>query len=744
MPFNPFHPERMGRADIDAGISLTAGDFTSVTLTYTAGFYGIDDRGGLKISFRSATDQTRFQCEDPAAPGYVTVTCSNGSATKIWYESHRNLRPWHHTLYVQCLRFLAEGDCITVRFGDKSNGSLGFRLQTFCERAFQFRVHVDPFATYDYVVLPDDQQPAVQLVPGPGIRWRAVLPTLRAKGQPFALGIKVEDRWGNPSDRIEAQLRLYATGPVEGLPPTLDVTPRQSCHRIDGLRAEQAGDIRIELFDQDDQLLTRSNPLRIVDRPDFCHYWSDMHGQSGETIGTNTADDYFTFARDLAFLDIAAHQANDFQITDSFWLELNALTSAFDEPGRFLAVPGYEWSGNTSVGGDHNVWYREEGRPIYRAHSYLIGEAADPGNECPTAADLFARLQDEDALVVAHVGGRFADITYAHDARLEPSVEIHSAWGTFEWIVEDALRQGYRIGIVGGSDEHKGRPGASYPGAAKFGATGGLTCHLLPELNRDELFAAFRLRRHYATSGCRAFLDIRIPDLIDGLVEHPDGSREPVSKALMGDIVSFANDTINVDIDIIGDAGVERVELRDGLETLITFRPGDREAGRRVRVWCEGAETRGRGRLVEWEVALSVSGNELLDVRPINFWNPERQPLKSGNTIRWSHVTTGGRHAVDLLLADAAAGRLNINSNQIDLDLAVHEIGSEDQLFACGGLNKAVRVHRLAEAALDPAFRSSMPLKREADKEQRLYLAVGFEDGHQAWTSPIYLMSKSP
>jgi hypothetical protein len=744
MPFNPFHPDRMGRAEIDADTSLTAGDWTSVTLTYTAGLYGIDDRGGLKISFRSATDQTGFQSEDPAAPGYVIVTCSNGSTAKIWYESHRNLRPWHHTLYIQCLRFLAEGDRITVRFGDKSGGSPGFRLQTFCERAFQFRVHVDPFATYDYVVLPEDQQPTVELVPGPGIHWRAVLPTLRATGQPFALGIKVEDRWGNPSDRIEAQLRLRATGPIEGLPTTLDITPQRSCHRINSLHSEQAGDIRVELLDKAGRLLARSNPLRIVDDPNFRHYWSDMHGQSGETIGTNTAEDYFTFARDRAFLDIAAHQANDFQITDSFWQELNALTSAFDEPGRFLAVPGYEWSGNTSVGGDHNVWYRREGRPIYRAHSYLIGGTASPEDECPTAADLFARLQGEDALVVAHVGGRFADITYAHDTRLEPSVEIHSAWGTFEWIVEDAFRQGYRIGIVGGSDEHKGRPGASYPGAAKFGAIGGLTCHLLAELNRDELFAAFRSRRHYATSGCRVFLDIRIQDLIDGLAEHPDGSWMPVNEALMGDIISSANDTITVEIDIIGDAGVERVELRDGLETLVTFRPGDREAGRRVRFWCEGAETRGRGRLVEWEVELSVSGNELLEVRPINFWNPERQPQVTGNSVRWNHVTTGGRHAVDLLLADASAGRLDIKSNQIDLDLAIDEIGSKDRLFACGGLNKAMRLHRLPDIALDPAFRSSLPLKREAEREQRLYLAVSFEDGHQTWTSPIYLLPKSP
>lgn len=743
MPHNAFRPDLMGRVEIDSGPALIAGDWASVTLTYTAGHYGIDDRGSVKISFRSATDQTRFQTDDPKKPGYVTAVCSNGSPTKVWYESHRNLRPWHHTLYIQCLRYLAEGDQIIVRFGDRRGGSPGFRLQTFCENAFQFRVHVDPFATYDYVVLPDDQQPSVRLLPGPALIWRAVLPTLRTIGQPFSLGIKVEDRWGNPSNHVEASIRLRTTGPDIGLPATLDVTPKQYFHRIDELSSEQVGDFRIELIDLEDQLLARSNSIRIVDHTDFCHYWSDMHGQSGETIGTNSARDYFTFARDLAFLDITAHQANDFQITDSFWQDLNTLTAAFNEENRFLAIPGYEWSGNTSVGGDHNVWFREEGRPIYRAHSYLVGETDHPGDECPTAVDLFARLQNEDALVVAHVGGRFADIAYAHDSRLEPSVEIHSAWGTFEWIVEDAFRQGYRIGIVGGSDEHKGRPGASYPGAAKFGATGGLTCHLLTSLNRDELFRAFRRRRHYATSGCRAFIDLRIPDLIDGVAKLPDGSHTPANTALMGDIIAADNGALTVNVDIVGDAGVERVELRDGLETLFTCRPGDRETGKRIRVWCEGAETRGRGRLVDWEVELIVSENDLLDVRPINFWNPERQPLVNGKSVCWSHVTTGGCHAVDLLLADSHAGRLAFKSNQIDLDLAIDEIGSEDLSFPCGGLKKAVRFNRLSNDALDPAFSRSFSVLRDIEKEYRLYLAVTFEDGHQAWTSPVYVMQKS-
>ncbi len=68
--------------------------------------------------------------------------------------------------------------------------------------------------------------------------------------------------------------------------------------------------------------------------------------------------------------------------------------------------------------------------------------------------------------------------SYAHDGRLETAVEVHSAWGTFEWLLQDAFEAGYRVGIVANSDGHKGRPGACYPGASFFGSYGGLTCFL--------------------------------------------------------------------------------------------------------------------------------------------------------------------------------------------------------------------------------------------------------------------------
>ena len=144
---------------------------------------------------------------------------------------------------------------------------------------------------------------------------------------------------------------------------------------------------------------------------------------------------------------------------------------SFDEPGRFVCVPGYEWSGNTGMGGDRNVFFRREGRPIRRSSRILVEGLEHGRGDCYTAKDLFGALAGEDAVVIAHVGGRYADIKYAHDGRLERAVEVHSSWGTFEWLLHDAFEQGHRVGVVCHSDDHKGRQGATYPGASTFGAS---------------------------------------------------------------------------------------------------------------------------------------------------------------------------------------------------------------------------------------------------------------------------------
>ena len=174
-----------------------------------------------------------------------------------------------------------------------------------------------------------------------------------------------------------------------------------------------------------------------------------------------------------------------------------------------MCIPGYEWSANTAVGGDRNVHYRHEGETIHRSSHAQIADATDIVDEGADAHDahaLFEKLRGKDCVVMAHVGGRYADIKFAHDP-METAVEVHSAWGTFEWIVRDAFEKDYRVGIVANSDGHKGRPGACYPGASFFGSYGGLTCFLAERLDRDAIFECMRRRRHYATTGNRALLE---------------------------------------------------------------------------------------------------------------------------------------------------------------------------------------------------------------------------------------------
>ena len=220
-----------------------------------------------------------------------------------------------------------------------------------------------------------------------------------------------------------------------------------------------------------------------------------------------SAESYFRYARDMAFIDMVGHQGNDFQITDAFWHKLNRLTASSMSPAASCACPATSGRATPAWAATATSSSASEGRPIRRS-SHILVEGETSTEAIYTAEELFRALEGEDAIVIAHVGGRYADIKYAHDGRLERAVEVHSTWGTFEWLLHDAFEKGYRVGVVCHSDDHKGRPGATRPGASTFGAIGGLTCYFMPELTRDALFDALRQRRHYGTTGMRHFLDL--------------------------------------------------------------------------------------------------------------------------------------------------------------------------------------------------------------------------------------------
>lgn len=748
---NAFHStylaDRAGHATVTPTGAFEAGSFASFTVVYTAGYFGIDDTGSLKIVHRFASDMGRTQFTDPAGWNYVTAEASNGAVLELRYDMKGNVRPWDKTLLIRVQRgFLREGETITVRLGDPRGGCPGMRLQTFSEPTFEFKVLVDPFATYNYVELP--VQPEIAIVAGPPVLWKAILPTERRAGESFSLGFKGEDKWGNPSHRMQGRYTLRAIGAVTGLPKSFEMRDGQLAQRFENLSIDAPGELSVEVLDAAGKVLCTSNPMRIVAKTALLPYWADLHGQSEETIGTNSARELLEFARDTAFLDAMSHQGNDFQITTPFWEHLNTLSAEFNRDGHFIMFPGYEWSGNTGLGGDRNVMFLAEGRQIHRSHHALVEDLSDVATDANSAADLFTALEKEDCVVFAHVGGRYADIRMSHDGRTERSIEIHSDWGTFEWLLEDAFEQGYRVGILANSDGHKGRHGASHPGASLFGAYGGLSCLLATDLTRKGLADALRRRHHYATTGSRVHLSVRATfgREVERYEEDPQlgaTRSHPVSEAMMGDIVKCDGGEVEFSFEVAAGVPIERVELRDHMQVLETVRPyAEADLGRRIRILWEGSEYRGRGRQSIWDGRATLAGNAFERATPINLWNLDKKLVQaSPQELRWQAITTGGFGGADVLLKDAAAGTLEIDTALVKASLTVAEIGLQDRVLDSGaGIRRRMRVFRLPEQNTGRRLSITRRLKLAPGREHALYVCATFEDGHVAWSSPIYLV----
>jgi hypothetical protein len=741
-------PKVYGTAVLSPLGEFTVRSWQTFTLTYTAGPYGVDDSGAIRVSFRLVGDWGRLQTGDPKAPNYVSAHTSGAASLQLEFRTYgMSPRPRNKSLTVEVTGgYLKEGDTISIVFGDTSQGSPGFKLQTFAEPAFEFKVSVDICATGHFEPLSKPLE--IAIAPDEPSRWKAVLPTLRRPGQEFRLGLKAEDVWGNPTPKASGRYKLESDLEVQGLPEEIEYERGQRSMILEGLKAPGEGVLRIKLLDESGRLLAESNPMK-VEAGEHAGYWGDLHGQSGESVGVGKSEDYFRFARDMAFLDVTSHQANDFQVNQAFWAHLNQLTRDFQDDGRFVVFPGYEWSGNTGVGGDRNIFYKNEGEQIHRSSHALIADRSDIASDAPDGQKLFKNLADKDCVTYAHVGGRYPDVDFAHDGTIETAMEIHSAWGSFEWLMADCFALGHRVGVVCNSDDHKGRPGASYPGASTFGAYGGLTCFLAEDLTRESIFECLRRRHHYGTSGARLHLEVsaRFSNPARIFRRDPKLFKDPESwqsfEAMMGDIVQSNDHSVMLRLAFEAASGIERIEIRNGSQTLHTIKPyGPDDLGSRIRVIWSGAEYRGRSRDVRWQGRAQFSRAVINKWQAINNWNPERKFESSGDgTLQWDAITTGNFGGFDAWLTESPGAKLAIETNQGSLNCELAELGMQESMLDAGGLQKSLRVFRLPQESLPRRYETECEISLKPSGDNPLWISCILEDGSQAWSSPIYIFA---
>ena len=284
---------------------------------------------------------------------------------------------------------------------------------------------------------------------------------------------------------------------------------------------------------------SNARPVALDETPIYFgefHWHTDFSGD-----GERSLQAALTSARDELGLDFAGpadHLSPDGTYAHRLPVEQAEICRHFDDPGYFCTIPGAELSGRY---GHANLYaadfetflqivkrfpyellpaWREmpndypleilsalcpEGRAMVVPHHTNMDSWVDAGVVHSDGRPFWCALHWPSPTPLVRQGTRLVEIVQNRGAfeSEAPDPDWRVRWGGFGGSVQTALARGYRLGFVGGTDNHTGWP-ARLTGKVGYG---GLTAILAPKLDTISLFDALYARRCYATSGARIVAD---------------------------------------------------------------------------------------------------------------------------------------------------------------------------------------------------------------------------------------------
>lgn len=606
------------------------------------------------------------------------------------------------------------------------------------------------------------------IVPGTPIKVKTVSPRLVKPQAAFAIHVHAEDVWGN------------VTRDVSGLVWHLEIQDEKSqvlVHKevmapVNGWTNNIFADVTIDtdgdymikttLHSPTKSIITSQVHLTISSSLSIPRVlFGDLHVHSDDTVGTESSVYNFSYGREIAGLDVLGYTANDFQITHERWTSTLALIKALNRPGHFVLFPGTEWCGNSAAGGDHNVVFLGDPEtqqapefPLDRngnvARSFEWSEDG-PKDLVPSAwplDELYATYAHaaENHLLIPHVGGRRCNLAW-HHPQLERLVEIGSAWGQFEWLLQDAVRRGWKLGVCANSDEHRGRCGGGVPGTAVFGTRGGLTGILAPELDRASVARSLRARHTFATTGQR----------LVGLVSTAEGT------AIQGDEVDHpAGEPLQLEYEFLGERGFSSIEAFDasGLVWKRDLWSESDKPSTVLRVTWGGARLYDRYREAIWNGTIQTASS-ISEIEPLGGFedNPEDTVQSDSQMVTFHSHTSGdvdGVHvSFDALpsqisingtidgyvkVGDALAGNPHKAQPNFQLDASWNELSTPGGkvISIRGGCELFVRAEVIPDTPLPVRVQGSVPFTGQG--ERAIYFVGREWSGEKVVTSPVFAM----
>jgi hypothetical protein len=737
------NPEAIGKVTLDASGPFPAGSWQTIRQTYRVGKMPMVKGGGVMIGQQlfNWVDRGRPQRYSPKGDNYITVASSNpsvrfGEATVTNYGMHGGFfRAAEMMVFKITEGTLREGDTLTVTYGDRSKGSRGYHIQSFSNDQLILPLYIDLEGKGNFFT---PKWPSIKVVGSEIKAVKGFAPSILKCNESFDLSVRSEDRLYNsasgpiPSYEVALNGRSFSTIPAGDQPITV----------LKNLKLEKPGVYRFSFRSKDGKITGDSNPILVQKDPASRVYWGETHGHSGFAEGQGSLDGYYRFGRDEARLDFLCLSEHDLWLDDSEWRMLQEAVRRFKEEGQFIPFLGYEWTVSRSGGGHHNVYFRTPDRKRV------------PRQDAPTLPELYRGLHrdndPEDVLIIPHAH-QAGDWTQ-NDPDLEKLVEMYSMHGSFEWFGNMYLKQGYEIGFVAGSDDHRGHPG--YTGTIRRGSLstfGGLAAVIAREKTTDSIFAALRRLSVYATSGQRIILDAKLNGTTTGTRQKHTKDRRMTCR-------------------VIGTAPIESIHVVKNSEVIFSRRylTAPIEPHMFVRVAFESSSEaftydnpRGYRR---WKGTLEVKGAQIVGVKTPGFENRynEKAFIDQKNPTR-IHFYTETRGRADVMVVELQGASPN-TVFKIHLD-AAREYGassrlvrsprylpSEDLKLKFGAMTNGRLVHEFDVDEHTDSL-SLQAVNPEGSMEQEFqyvdldspapgdyyYVRVTQLDGARAWSSPFWV-----
>ncbi len=611
----------VGNARIMDTEPVVAGEFGTWQLIFTVGSAGLKTGGVVRIGTDSDSDWGLPQLDDPTAAEYLSVVCPPDA------EVATQVPDLVTVLIINTGRPLSESEEVLITYGDRTGGGKGSRSQTFIEARRYFWIEVDVTGSGDFIGL--ETNPEMPVVGGEAARLVVIAPSNAVAEEKFRISIKAEDRWGNPSSSYRGTVNISGSGIVPGADEVRFDDDSGGVVWVDGCRVTEPGELRVEVRDDAAGLEAVSNPIvASEDSPRLRLYWGDPHG--GQVVDPYKIGDFFQYARDVSGIHFAGFQRNDPAITTGAYDIQQQAEREYYEPGRFVPLPGWEWSATYDRGGHHNVYFRRFDQELRRSGHADHLDPWDIDSDLPHVREMHEAFRYSDVVVTPHVGGVAADLQY-HEPSIEPALEITSTHGQFEWFLKESIERNYKMGFIGGSDCYTGRPGDDQPGhQLRRYQKAGLTGVYATELTLDAVLAGMKARRVYATSG------VRIVAMVSA-----DGH-------LMGSEYSTRSSP-RIGVKIVGAGPLECVDLFRGLELLHSEEMAQGRSADRVRVMWEGASRRTSYSGVVWDGSVRVAEGSLIGVQKIRFDSPRSEiSEETYSSVRWKSWACGYRSGLVL------------------------------------------------------------------------------------------------